>query len=88
MQNAPKNPPVKWERVGDEPCYRCGVDGHWYKKCHASANVAASYKRYRESKEQESHFMNEEGNDADVSLTIADFSGKDFARSMDALDFD
>ncbi|KAM7496095.1 hypothetical protein LguiA_020509 [Lonicera macranthoides] len=89
VKNAPNNPPVKKERVGDEPCYRCGVAGHWYKNCHASAKVAASYKRYRESKEQESHFMNEEDNDAYVNFTIADISGKkDFAQSMDAPDFD
>ena len=33
--------------------------------------------------------MNEEGKDADVNFTIADFSGKkDFAQSMDEPDFD
>ena len=89
MQNAPKNPPIQKERVGNKPCNRCGVAGHWYKNCHASNKVVASYKRYRESKEQKSHFMNEEDNDADVNITIADFSGKkDFAQLMDAYDFD
>ena len=33
--------------------------------------------------------MNKEGNDANVNLTIADFSGKkDFVQSLDAPDFD
>ncbi|KAL6508394.1 hypothetical protein OROHE_021936 [Orobanche hederae] len=40
------------DRVGDEPCYRCGDAGHWYKNCHASKQVAAHYKKYRESKER------------------------------------
>ncbi|KAM7492843.1 hypothetical protein LguiA_035764 [Lonicera macranthoides] len=89
MKNTPKNPSVKKERVGDEPCYKCEVAGHWYKNCHASTKVTANHKRYQESKEQESHFMNEEYNDANVNFTITDFSGKkDFAQSMDALDFD
>ncbi|KAM7524985.1 hypothetical protein LguiA_014887 [Lonicera macranthoides] len=53
-----------------------GPSGQENKNCHASAKVAASYKRYRESKEQESHFMNEEDNDAYVNFTIANISGK------------
>ena len=72
MQNAPKNPLIKKERVGNEPFYECGFAKHWYKTCHARNRVTANYKRYRESKEQKSHFMNDEGNDADVNLTIAD----------------
>ncbi|KAL6567508.1 hypothetical protein OROGR_001176 [Orobanche gracilis] len=44
-------------RVGDEPCYRCGDAGHWYKNCYASKQVAAHYKKYRESKEWETHYI-------------------------------
>ncbi|XP_062017977.1 uncharacterized protein LOC133734357 [Rosa rugosa] len=33
VQREPKNPSVKQNRVGNEPCYRCGVIGHWYKNC-------------------------------------------------------
>ncbi|XP_062030418.1 uncharacterized protein LOC133746253 [Rosa rugosa] len=89
VQKAPKNPSVKQDRVGNEPCYRCGIIGHWYKNCQASNIVAATYKRYRESKEQETHYMEEGGHDSDVNLTIADLNGnKELAQSMDALDFD
>ena len=28
MQNAPKNPLIKKERVGNKPCYECGFAGH------------------------------------------------------------
>jgi hypothetical protein len=77
------------ERVGHEPCYRCGDTEHWYKNCHASNRVAANYKRYRESKEQEAHYMEEGGSDPDVNLTNADFNGnKDPAQSMKVPDFD
>nr|XP_011465075.1 PREDICTED: uncharacterized protein LOC105351668 [Fragaria vesca subsp. vesca] len=87
VQKPPKNPPVK--RVGNEPCYRCGFTDHWYKDCQASNKVAAAYKRYRESKEQEAHYMEDGGPDPDVNLTIADFVGnKDPAQSLDASDFD
>ena len=42
-----------------------------------------------ESKEQEAHYMEEEDNDPQVNITIADFSGKkEFAQSMDAPGFD
>jgi hypothetical protein len=44
LQKAPR------ERVGHEPCYRCGATEHWYKNCQASNRVAPNYKRYRESK--------------------------------------
>ncbi|KAL6582440.1 hypothetical protein OROMI_006454 [Orobanche minor] len=47
------------DRVGDEPCYRCGDVGHWYKNYHASKQVAAHYKKYRESKEWETHYIEE-----------------------------
>ncbi|KAL6568965.1 hypothetical protein OROGR_000690 [Orobanche gracilis] len=46
-------------RVGDEPCYRCGDAGHWYMNCHASKEVAALYKKYREPKERETHYIEE-----------------------------
>ena len=83
VQKAPK------ERVDHEPCYRCGDTEHWYKNCHASNRVAANYKRYMESKEQEAHYMEEGGYDPDVNLTIADFNGnKDPAQSMEVPDFD
>ncbi|XP_062024846.1 uncharacterized protein LOC133740932 [Rosa rugosa] len=89
VQRAPKNPSVKQDRVGNEPCYRCGVIGHWYKNCQASNIVAANYKRYRESKEQEAHYMEEGGHDPDINLTIADFNGnKELAQSTDAPYFD
>ncbi|XP_062011847.1 uncharacterized protein LOC133728446 [Rosa rugosa] len=85
VQRAPKNPSVKPDRVGNEPCYRCGIIGHWYKNCQASNTVAATYKRYRESKEQEAHYMEEGGHDPDVNLTITDFNGnKELAQSIDA----
>ena len=42
-----------------------------------------------ESKEQESHYMEEGDYDPDVNLTIADFNGnKDPAQSMEVPDFD
>ncbi|CAH9097671.1 unnamed protein product [Cuscuta epithymum] len=86
---APTKPPVKRERAGEEPCFRCGTPGHWSKHCQASNKVAAAYKKYRESKEQESHCVIEEENEVDANLTIADFSGKkNTAQSIDAPDFD
>ncbi|KAM5577977.1 hypothetical protein ABKV19_008342 [Rosa sericea] len=89
VQMAPKNPSIKQDIVGNEPCYRCGVIGHWYKNCQASNIVAATYKRYRESKAQEAHYMEKEGHDLDVNLTIADFNGnEELAQSMDALNLD
>ncbi|XP_050369205.1 uncharacterized protein LOC126787347 [Argentina anserina] len=90
VQKAPKPPPpAKRERVGNEPCYRCGDTANWYKNYHASNRVAANYKRYRESREQEAHYMEEEGLEPNVNLTISDFNGKmDHAKSNDILDFD
>ena len=67
---------LKKERVGNELCYDCGFVGHWYKNCHTSNKVAVNCKRYRESKEQDAHYMEEEDNDLKVNITIADFSGK------------
>ncbi|KAL6587978.1 hypothetical protein OROMI_000956 [Orobanche minor] len=61
-------------RVCDEPCYRCGDGGHWYKNCHASKQVATLYKKYRESKEWEAHYMEEDALDEspDVNFTVTD----------------
>ncbi|KAL6502135.1 hypothetical protein OROHE_024728 [Orobanche hederae] len=61
-------------RVGDEPCYRCGDAVHWYKNCHASKQVATLYKKYRESKEREAHYMEEDALDEspDVNFTVTD----------------
>ncbi|XP_050378313.1 uncharacterized protein LOC126795535 [Argentina anserina] len=89
VQKAPKNPQAKRERVGNEPCYRCRDTAHWYKNCQKSNRVAANYKRYRESREQEAHYMEEEGPEPNVNLIISDFNGKmDHAKSSDTPDFD
>ncbi|XP_050369006.1 uncharacterized protein LOC126787120 [Argentina anserina] len=89
VQKAPKNPQAKRERVGNEPCYRCGDTAHWYKNCQTSNRVAANYKRYRESREQEAHYIEEEGPEPNVNLTISDFNGKmDPTKSSDTPDFD
>ncbi|XP_004292121.1 PREDICTED: uncharacterized protein LOC101310668 [Fragaria vesca subsp. vesca] len=29
VQKAPRDPQIQKERVGTEPCYRCGTTGHW-----------------------------------------------------------
>ncbi|XP_026410062.1 uncharacterized protein LOC113305188 [Papaver somniferum] len=78
------------KKAADEnaPCFRCGISGHWYKHCKANANVGASYKRYRETLEQEAHYMEENDVTPDVNLTISDFLGnEDFAPTMDVPDF-
>ncbi|XP_050374563.1 uncharacterized protein LOC126792118 [Argentina anserina] len=89
MKKAPKNPQAKRDRVDNEPCYRCGDITHWYKNCQTSNRVVANYKRYRESREQQAHYMEEEGREPNVNLTILDFNGKmDHAKSSDTPDFD
>ncbi|XP_050378265.1 uncharacterized protein LOC126795472 [Argentina anserina] len=89
VQKAPKKPQAKRERVGNEPCYRCGDTAHWYKNCQASNRVTANYMRYRESRKQEAHYMKEECPEPNVNLTISDFNGKmDPAKSSDTPDFD
>ncbi|CAH9124298.1 unnamed protein product [Cuscuta epithymum] len=88
-RNASGKPSAKRERNDRDPCYRCGVAGHWHKNCQANNKIAAAYKKYREAKEQESHFVTDEDNEVDVNLTIADFGGKkDTVQSVDAPDFD
>ncbi|KAL6573083.1 hypothetical protein OROHE_002559 [Orobanche hederae] len=61
-------------RVGNEPRYRCGDDQHWYKNCHASKQVAVHNKKYRESKERETHYMEKDALDEspDVNSTVTD----------------
>lgn len=39
---APMTDPSKRVRDGTEPCYRCGIVGHWYKNCRASNTIAAT----------------------------------------------
>ncbi|XP_026442348.1 uncharacterized protein LOC113341795 [Papaver somniferum] len=48
VEKAPRNPPIKKDEVGNEPCYRCGSTAHWYQQCKASNKVAYIYKKYRE----------------------------------------
>lgn len=89
VEKTPKNPPTKKVEAGNAPCYRCGFTGHWYQECKASAKVAASYKRYRESIEQEAHYVEENDVNPDVNLTISDFQGnKNRAPQMDTPDFE
>lgn len=84
-----KDTHAKKERVGNEPCYRCGGTDHWHKHCQASNTVAANYKKYIESKEREAHYLEEECHEPNVNFTITDFSGKkEFAPTMDVPDFD
>ena len=87
--NTPKNYEQKRDRSGNEPCYRCGGANHWYKECPASERVAAAYKKYKESKEQETHYTEDGIDDTEVHLTVADFQkDKEPLQSMDVLDFD
>ncbi|KAL6211732.1 hypothetical protein ACLB2K_016955 [Fragaria x ananassa] len=95
-QNALRNPPkahdtnhVKRTAIGNEPCNRCGFIDHWSNNCRASSKLAADYKKYRESRDQEAYNTEEEGDGVDVNLTIADFQvAKDQAQSMEVPDFD
>ncbi|KAJ9557653.1 hypothetical protein OSB04_012267 [Centaurea solstitialis] len=54
--------PSKRIREGTEPCYKCGIVGHWYNTCRASNAIAATYKRYTESKEKETYYLEETNN--------------------------
>ncbi|KAJ9550905.1 hypothetical protein OSB04_014950 [Centaurea solstitialis] len=81
--------PSKRARDGTEPCYKCGIVGHWYKHCRASNDIVATYKRYRESKEQETHYLEETNNDPEANLTITDFTNIDNDdSSLELSDFD
>ncbi|XP_026459458.1 uncharacterized protein LOC113360130 [Papaver somniferum] len=58
------------------------------KQCKSSAKVAASYKKYRESIDQEAHCVEEHDNAPDVNFTISDFQGKKNHALMETPDFD
>ncbi|XP_026450610.1 uncharacterized protein LOC113350694 [Papaver somniferum] len=45
VEKTHKNPMSKKAENDNAPCYRCGISGHWYQQCKASAKVAASYKK-------------------------------------------
>jgi len=56
-----------------ELCFRCGSYDHWFRQCKASNKLAADYKAFRESREQEAYYGEDTGDENDVNLTIADF---------------
>ncbi|XP_040367250.1 uncharacterized protein LOC121050596 [Rosa chinensis] len=64
---------------------KCGSIEHWFKQCHASTKLAASYKEYRQNREQESNLAENEDSE-DVNLTIEDFKAEQMHE--DAADFD
>ncbi|XP_026382111.1 uncharacterized protein LOC113277165 [Papaver somniferum] len=71
------------KRTADEsaPCFRCGSTRNWYKHCKASSNIASSYKKYRETLQQEANYVEENDVAPDVNLTILDFLGnEDFSK--------
>ncbi|XP_024171395.1 uncharacterized protein LOC112177331 [Rosa chinensis] len=70
----------------NDVCHRCGSIEHWFKQCQASTQLAASYKEYREMREQEAHLA-EEDDGEDVILTIKDFKAGN-EEHEDAADFD
>ncbi|XP_024179132.1 uncharacterized protein LOC112185158 [Rosa chinensis] len=69
----------------NDVCHRCGSIEHWFKQCHASTKLAASYKEYRQNREQESNLAENEDSE-DVNLTIEDFKAEQMHE--DAADFD
>ncbi|XP_026429919.1 uncharacterized protein LOC113326394 [Papaver somniferum] len=82
------NPATKKASDVSAPCFKCGFTGHWYKNCKASANVAASYKKYQEDIEQEANYAEENTVTLDANLTISDFLGnEDFAQQWMFLTF-
>ena len=73
---------------------RCGSIEHWFKQCHASTQLAASYKEYRQLREQETNLAEDEdinlAEDEDgeeITLTTEDFKAAD-KEHEDAADFD
>ncbi|XP_026416330.1 uncharacterized protein LOC113311746 [Papaver somniferum] len=88
FEKIPMNPAAKKAADGSAPCFKCGFTGHWHKHCKASANVAMSYKKYREAIKQEANYTEEDIVTPDANLTISDFRGnEDFAPTMDVPDF-
>ncbi|XP_026417144.1 uncharacterized protein LOC113312621 [Papaver somniferum] len=88
IEKTPVNPATKKAADGSAPCFKCRFTGHWYKHCKASANVAASYKKYREATKQEANYAKENIVTHDVNLTVSDFLGNgDFSPTMDVPDF-
>ncbi|XP_026396606.1 uncharacterized protein LOC113291269 [Papaver somniferum] len=73
FEKTPMNPATKKAADGSVPCFKCGFTGHWYKHCKASANVAASYKKYREAIEQGDNYAEENTVTLYANLTISDF---------------
>ncbi|XP_040369562.1 uncharacterized protein LOC121051353 [Rosa chinensis] len=53
-QHGETAPPMKGGNHNDV-CHRCGSIEHWLKQCRASTKLAASYKEYRQNREQESN---------------------------------
>ncbi|KAM5583860.1 hypothetical protein ABKV19_003640 [Rosa sericea] len=84
-QRALPAPQIKGGNHNDM-CHRCGSIEHWFKQCQASAQLAARYKEYRETREQEANLAKEE-NGEDVNLTIEDFKAVN-EEHEDAADFD
>ncbi|XP_026434347.1 uncharacterized protein LOC113331926 [Papaver somniferum] len=82
-----KNPTPKKVENGNAPCYMCGVSVHWYQQCKDSAKVASSYKKYRESIDQEAHCVEEHDHAPDVNFTISDFQGNKNHALMETSDF-
>ncbi|XP_026428886.1 uncharacterized protein LOC113324810 [Papaver somniferum] len=88
FNKTPMNPATKKAANESAPCFKCGSTEHWYKHCKASANVAASYKKYREVIEQEANYAEENIVTPDTNLTISYFlRNKDFSPTMDVPDF-
>ncbi|XP_024185911.1 uncharacterized protein LOC112190672 [Rosa chinensis] len=83
-QHGQTAPPMKGGNHNDV-CHRCGSIEHWFKQCHASTKLAASYKQYRQNREQESNLAENEDSE-DVNLTIEDFKAEQMHE--DAADFD
>ncbi|XP_026378319.1 uncharacterized protein LOC113272736 [Papaver somniferum] len=84
FDKTPTNPATKKAADGSAPCFKYGFTEHWYKHCKASANVAASYKKYREAIEQEANYAEENIVTPDANLTISYFFGnEDFSPTMD-----
>ncbi|XP_024168638.1 uncharacterized protein LOC112175205 isoform X2 [Rosa chinensis] len=78
----------------NDMCYRCGSIEHWLKQCHASTQLAESYKEYRQLREQETNLAEDEDinlaedkDGEDITLTTEDFKAAN-KEHEDAADFD